>query len=241
MSRGAARRDHPERHPQGVHGPQHVYLPARAEHADHLGHHRLHLGARCPSSTASRSRGYHMQEAGATQRRRSSPSPSPTACEYVKCGDGERARHRQVRRAAELLLRDRHELLHGDRQAARRARAVAPGDDAIWARRTSARKMLRTHCQTSGVSLHGAGPVQQRHAHHDRGDGGDAGRARSRSTPTRSTRRSRCRPTSPPASRATRNWCFRKRAASRTSPTPSVGPIMLSALTQELHDRALEL
>ena len=41
----------------------------------------------------------------------------------------DRARHRQVRRAAELLLRDRHELLHGSGQAARRARAVAPGDD----------------------------------------------------------------------------------------------------------------
>ena len=26
----AARRDHPERHPQGVHGPQHLHLPARA-------------------------------------------------------------------------------------------------------------------------------------------------------------------------------------------------------------------
>ena len=39
----AARRDHPERHPQGVHGPQHLYLPARTEHADHLRHLRLHV------------------------------------------------------------------------------------------------------------------------------------------------------------------------------------------------------
>jgi methylmalonyl-CoA mutase len=37
-------------------------------------------------------------------------------------------------------------------------------------------KMLRTHCQTSGVSLTEQDPVQQRHPHHDRGDGGDAGR-----------------------------------------------------------------
>ena len=32
----AAHRDHPERHPQGVHGPQHLHLPARAVDADHL-------------------------------------------------------------------------------------------------------------------------------------------------------------------------------------------------------------
>ena len=41
---GAAQRDHPERHPQGVHGPQHLHLPARAEHADHLRHLQLHRG-----------------------------------------------------------------------------------------------------------------------------------------------------------------------------------------------------
>ena len=38
----AAHRDHPERHPQGVHGPQHLHLPARAVDADHLRHLRVH-------------------------------------------------------------------------------------------------------------------------------------------------------------------------------------------------------
>ena len=42
---GAARRDHPERHPQGVHGPQHLHLPAAAVDADHLRHLRVHLAA----------------------------------------------------------------------------------------------------------------------------------------------------------------------------------------------------
>ena len=51
----AARRDHPERHPQGVHGPQHLHLPAAAEHADHQRHLRLHLRRRCRASTRSRS------------------------------------------------------------------------------------------------------------------------------------------------------------------------------------------
>ncbi len=32
---GAADRDHSERHPQGVHGPQHLHLSARAVHEDH--------------------------------------------------------------------------------------------------------------------------------------------------------------------------------------------------------------
>jgi methylmalonyl-CoA mutase N-terminal domain/subunit len=35
-------RDHPERHPQGVHGPQHLHLPTRAFDADCRGHHRVH-------------------------------------------------------------------------------------------------------------------------------------------------------------------------------------------------------
>ena len=38
----AACRDHPERHSQGVHGPQHLYLPARSLDADHRRHHRIH-------------------------------------------------------------------------------------------------------------------------------------------------------------------------------------------------------
>ncbi len=41
----AARRDHPERHPQGVHGPQHLHLPAAAVDADHLRHLRVHVAA----------------------------------------------------------------------------------------------------------------------------------------------------------------------------------------------------
>ena len=42
---GKALRHHPERHPQGVHGPQHLHLSAGAFDADHLRHLRLHVGA----------------------------------------------------------------------------------------------------------------------------------------------------------------------------------------------------
>ena len=39
---GEAGRHHPERHPQRVHGPQHLHLPAQAVDAHHLRHLRLH-------------------------------------------------------------------------------------------------------------------------------------------------------------------------------------------------------
>ena len=40
---GAAHRDDPERHPQRVHGAQHLHLPAQALDADHQRHLRVHL------------------------------------------------------------------------------------------------------------------------------------------------------------------------------------------------------
>ena len=42
---GEARRHDPERHPQRVHGAQHLHLSARTVDAHHLRHLRLHLGA----------------------------------------------------------------------------------------------------------------------------------------------------------------------------------------------------
>ena len=42
---GKAFRHDPERHPQRIHGAQHLHLSARALDADHLRHFRLHVGA----------------------------------------------------------------------------------------------------------------------------------------------------------------------------------------------------
>ena len=39
---GEAHRHDPERHPQGVHGPQHLHLSPLAEHADHRRHLQIH-------------------------------------------------------------------------------------------------------------------------------------------------------------------------------------------------------
>ncbi len=75
---GAAQRDHPERHPQGVHGPQHLHLPARAEHADHLRHLQLHRGEDAPLQLDLDLRLPHPGGRG-DARTSSSPTRSPTA------------------------------------------------------------------------------------------------------------------------------------------------------------------
>jgi methylmalonyl-CoA mutase len=76
-------RDDPERHPQRVHGAEHLYLSARTLDADHRRHHRIHL-AKMPKFNSISISGYHMQEAGANGWCRSWPSPSPTGIEYVR-------------------------------------------------------------------------------------------------------------------------------------------------------------
>ena len=71
--------------------------------------------------------GYHMHEAGATAVQELAFTIADGK-EYVHARDGKRAGYRCVCGPLELLLRHRHELLHGSRQAARRADAVAPRD-----------------------------------------------------------------------------------------------------------------
>ena len=120
---GAARGDHPERHPQGVHGPQHLHLPAGAEHADHLRHLRATPPQKMPRFNSISISGYHIQEAGATADLELAYTLAD-GVEYIRAGLERGPRHRPVRAAAVVLLGDRHELLHGGRQDARGPRAV---------------------------------------------------------------------------------------------------------------------
>ena len=60
----AADRHDPERHPQGVHGPQHLHLPAGSVDADRVGHLPLHRGAECRGSIRSRSPGITSRRPG---------------------------------------------------------------------------------------------------------------------------------------------------------------------------------
>ena len=80
-----AHRDHPERHPQGVHGPQHLHLPAAAVDADHLRHLRATPRGRCRSSTRSPSPATTSRRPGPPPTS-SWPTPSPTA--WSTCGPG---------------------------------------------------------------------------------------------------------------------------------------------------------
>ena len=150
-----------------------------------------------------------------------------------------RPRHRRVRAAAELLLGDRHELLHGGREDARRAGAVGPAGAASSSRRTRSRSALRTHCQTSRLVADRAGrrsttspaPASRRWR-----------RPRatpSRCTPTRSTRRSRCRPTSRPGSPATPSCCCSRSPAPRDIIDPWGGSYYVERLTHDLADARL--
>ena len=62
--------------------------------------------------------GYHIQEAGATADLELAYTLAD-GVEYLRAGARRGPRHRRVRAAAELLLGDRDELLHGGREDAR--------------------------------------------------------------------------------------------------------------------------
>jgi len=164
---------HPERHPQGVHGPQHLHLPARALDAHRRRHHRVHgegdaevqldLDLRLPHAGGGRDAGAGI---GLHPGRRA---------RICARGAEEGARRRRLRRPAVLLLRHRHELLHGGGQAARRAPAVDPHHG-----RVRAEEILLAHAAHPlpdvGRVAAGAGPLQQRHPHRLRGAVGGARR-----------------------------------------------------------------
>ena len=133
----AARGHDPERHPQRVHGAQHLHLSARTEHADRRRHHRVHgeahaevqldLDLRLPHAGSRRDRGagarLHARRRARVRARRARPRP----------------RHRRVRGPALVLLRDRHGLLHGGREAARRRGCCGRASSASSIRRSRAR------------------------------------------------------------------------------------------------------
>ena len=148
---GAIERDHPERHPQGVHGPQHLHLPARAEHAHRGRHHRVHGASKMPKFNSISISGYHMQEAGANQALELAFTLAD-GMEYVKAAV---ARGLDVDEFAGRLsffwaIGMNFYLEIAKMRAAR----------LLWCRimkgfgaKKDKSLMLRTHCQTSGWSL----------------------------------------------------------------------------------------
>ena len=82
---GAAGRDHPERHPQGVHGPQHLHLPARSRRCGSSPTSSPTPRRECRSSTRSRSPATTSRRPGPPPTS-SSPTPWPTAWSTCKAG-----------------------------------------------------------------------------------------------------------------------------------------------------------
>ncbi len=187
------------RHSEGVHGPQHLHLPAEAVDADHLRHLRVHVGE---DAEVQLDLHLGLPHPGGRVRpptwswRTRSPTASSTSAPSRR-GHG----HRQVRAAAVVLLGDRHELLHGCRQAPRRASAVGGARREVRAEERSRCRCVPTRRPPAGRSR--AGRVQTTSAARVSRRWPRRRATRSRCTPTRSTRRSRCRPTSRPASPAT--------------------------------------
>ena len=201
MSRAKLVGHHPERHPQGVHGPQHLYLSARTLDADRRRHHRLHGAATCRSSTRSRSPAITCRRP-ARRWCRSSPSRSPTAANMCapRIAKGLDVDAFAGRLSFFFAIGMNFFMEAAKLRAAR----------LLWSRimeefepKKPSSLMLRTHCQTSGVSLQEQDPLQQHHPHRLSRRCRPRSAAPSRCTPIPSTRRSRCRPNSRRASPAT--------------------------------------
>ena len=118
--------------------------------------------------------GYHMQEAGATAVQELGFTLAD-GLEYVRVAVAGGLDIDEFAGRLVVLLRDRHELLHGGREAARGAAAV--GADHDRARREEAGLEDAAHALPDvGRVAHRAGPVQQHRAHRVRGDGRGARR-----------------------------------------------------------------
>ena len=100
---GEARRHDPERHPQRIHGAQHLHLSARAVAAHHLRHLRLHRGAHAEVQLDLDLRLSHA--GGGRDATSSSPIRSPTASNM--CAPGSPPGSRSTVCAAAVVLLER--------------------------------------------------------------------------------------------------------------------------------------
>ena len=170
---GAAGRHHPERHPQGVHGPQHLHLSAGAVDAHHRRHHRVHR-QHMPKFNSISISGYHMQEAGATPTW-NWPYTLADGLEYVKTAS---ARGLDIDAFAPRLS-----FFFGIGMNFFMEVAKLRAARLLWAelmQRFSAEERQvagPAHpLPDLGMEPHRAGPLQQRHPHHHRGAGRGARR-----------------------------------------------------------------
>ena len=192
--RAAARapRHGPERHPQGVHGPRDVHLPAAPSLRLITDIFAFARAARCRSGTRSRSAATTSARRAATPPRRSR-SRSPTASRTW--------RRRSTRGSTSTRsARSSRSSSTCTTTSSRRSRSSAPRagcgraimNDRFGAKTDRARA-LRFHCQTAGIDAHRAAAAEQRGAGRRCRRSPRCSAAASRSTRTASTRRSACR------------------------------------------------
>ncbi len=172
--RGAGRRPgqalghDPERHPQRIHGAEHLHLSAHPVDEDHRRHLRLHRAAHAEVQQHLDLRLPHpggRREPGHRARLHARRRPRVRAHRH-------QLRHgrRHLRRPPVLLLGGGHELLPRDRQDARRASAVVADHEAVQPQERQVDDAAHALADL-GLVAHRAGPLQQRRPHHHRGHG----------------------------------------------------------------------
>ena len=198
----------PERHPQGVHRPEGVPVPARALDAPRDRHHRVRdardaalehdLDQRLPHPRGGLDRhpgaGLHDRRRDGVRGGRPRTRPAPSTTSRRACRSSSTRTSTSSRRSPSSgpVARIWHDLMT--------KRYDAENERSAW---------MRFHTQTAGVSLTAAAAAQQPDPGRAPGPGRRSWAAPSRSTPTPTTRRSRSRPPRP------RSWPC---ASSRSSP-----------------------
>ncbi len=187
-----------------------IYPPAPSMHI--IGDIFRYCSEKMPKFNCISISGYHMQEAGATADLELAYTLAD-GLEYLRTGIEAGLSIDEFAPRLSFFWGDRHEPLHGDRQDARRARAVGQDREELQSPKNPKSMALRTHSQTSGWSLTAQDVFNNVPAPASR-----RWRRRwatpNRCTPTRSMRPSRCPPIFRRASPATRRSICRKRPAS---------------------------
>ena len=169
---GAARGHDPERHPQGVHGPQHLHLPADAVACGSLPTSSLHGAAH---AAVQLDLDLGLPHAGGRRDARPRAAYTWLTASSTCAAHRRRARRGRLRARLELLLRDRHELLHGGCQAPRSAPVCGRAHAAI--RAENPKSLIAPHALPDlWLVPHRPGRLQQRHPHLRRSVGRRAGR-----------------------------------------------------------------
>ena len=165
-------RDHPERHPEGVHGPQHLHLSAQGLDAHHRGHLRLHLEVHAQVQQHQHLRLPHPGGGRHGRHRAGLHAGGRPGVPAHRHPGG--ALHRRLRAAPVVLLGHRQELFHGGRQDARGPDALGQDRQDLQSRESQVHGAAHP-LPDLRLEPDGAGSVQQRGAHLHRGAGGGAG------------------------------------------------------------------